>query len=353
MRYPRLLPSQQKHRTTPTYYDILVCDNASSRKLKIMSNSVIQPTNPLSSMIRQDLLSELLAAKRSVRTRHAYAKDLKDFFETISNSEPTPEMVGYFLRLEQVEAVALVSQYKAKLIERGLKEATVNRRLSAIKALVRYARQLGKCHFTLEEVKNEKVKKYRDTTGISRANYHKLLHEIDRSTLKGVRDYALLRLLWDNALRRGEIESANIGDFDSGAKTLRILGKGRGTEMEIISLANSTVDALCAWLRERNEWNHKAPLFIALDPAHRGHRLTGSAMYWIVDRYCKQAGIKKQMSPHRVRHSSITAALDATDGNVRKVQKLSRHSQIETLLVYDDNRHNDQLEISEILAQMV
>jgi integrase/recombinase XerC len=318
-----------------------------------MSELLPNGSNPLSNLIKQDLLAELLAAKRSQKTRHAYSKDLSDFFQTIADSEPTPEMVGYFLRLEQIEAVALVSQYKAKLIERCLSEATVNRRLSAIKALVRFARQLGKCHFTLEEVKSEKVKKYRDTTGISRAHYHKLLNEIDCSTLKGVRDYALLRLLWDNALRRGEIESANIGDFDSSAKTLRILGKGRGTEMEIISLANSTVNALCAWLGERNEWDYKAPLFIALDPAHRGHRLTGSAIYWIVDRYCKKAGIKKQMSPHRIRHSSITAALDATDGNVRKVQKLSRHSQIETLLVYDDNRSQDQLEISEILSQMV
>ncbi len=318
-----------------------------------MSNSLSPSNNPLSSLIKQDLLGDLLASKRSVRTRHAYSKDLSDFFQTMAGSESTPEMVGYFLRLEQVEAVALVSQYKGKLIERGLKEATINRRLSAIKALVRYARQLGKCHFTLEEVKNEKVKKYRDTTGITQSNYHKLLREIDLSTLKGVRDYALLRLLWDNALRRGEVESANIGDFDANVKTLRILGKGRGSEKEIISLANSTVNALCNWLSQRNEWDYQAPLFIALDSAHRGHRLTGSAIYWIVDRYCKQAGIKKQMSPHRIRHSSITAALDATDGNVRKVQKLSRHSQIETLLVYDDNRHNDQLEISEILSQMV
>lgn len=318
-----------------------------------MSNSLPPSNNPLSSLIKQDLLTDLLASKRSKRTRHAYSKDLSNFFQTIAQSEPTPEMVGYFLRLEQVEAVALVSQYKGKLIERGLKEATVNRRLSAIKALVRYGRQLGKCHFTLEEVKSEKVKKYRDTTGISQTHYHKLLIEIDQSTLKGVRDYALLRLLWDNALRRGEVESSNIGDFDANAKTLQILGKGRGTEMEIISLANCTVNALSTWLTQRNEWNAQAPLFIALGHIHRGHRLTGSAMYWIVDRYCKQAGIKKQMSPHRIRHSAITAALDATDGNVRKVQKLSRHSQIETLLVYDDNRHNDQLEISEILSKMV
>jgi integrase/recombinase XerC len=318
-----------------------------------MNPLVPTSANPLSRTIHQDLVAELLQEKRSSNTRHAYAKDLRDFFRTVAESEPTPEMVGYFLRLERFEAIALVSQYKAKLIERGLKEATVNRRLSALKALVNYARKLGKCHYTLEDVKGEKVRKYLDTTGISRSTYRGVLGKIDRTTIKGKRDYALLRLLWDNALRRGEVAKANIGDFDAEGKILKIRGKGRGTEIEIIKLAISTVEAICEWLRARGDMNLNAPLFIALDNANKGHRLTGSAIHWIVDRTCKAAGITKQMSPHRIRHSSITAALDATDGNVRKVQKLSRHATIDTLLIYDDNRHNDQLELSEMLAQMV
>ncbi|MBD0346521.1 MAG: tyrosine-type recombinase/integrase, partial [Coleofasciculus sp. Co-bin14] len=68
---------------------------------------------------------------------------------------------------------------------------------------------------------------------------------------------------------------------------------------------------------------------------------------------CGKAGIKKQMSPHRIRHSAITAALDATDGNVRKVQKLSRHRQLDTLMIYDDNRGKDQAEVTGLLDDMV
>jgi len=59
------------------------------------------------------------------------------------------------------------------------------------------------------------------------------------------------------------------------------------------------------------------------------------------------------MSPHRIRHSSITAALDATDGNIRKVQKLSRHKNINTVMIYDDNRCNHQEEVSQILGDLV
>jgi integrase/recombinase XerC len=66
----------------------------------------------------------------------------------------------------------------------------------------------------LEDVKGERVKPYRDTTGISKEAYKKMLAVPDRNTLKGKRDYALLRLLWDNALRRSEISLASIKDLD-------------------------------------------------------------------------------------------------------------------------------------------
>ncbi|NET61328.1 MAG: tyrosine-type recombinase/integrase [Symploca sp. SIO2E6] len=309
--------------------------------------------NPLAAIANRDLLAQLLSDKRSPHTRHAYAKDLKDFFRTIADSEATPEMVTYFLQLERTDAVTLVLRYKAMLIERGLKEATINRRLSAIKSLVKLARSAGKCDYTLEEVKGEKVQVYRDTAGISRELYRKVLALPDRVELKGKRDYALLRLLWDNALRRGEIAKANIGDFDAEAKTLKIRGKGKGTVFEVIDLSLTTTEAIRDWLLARRELNTSAPLFISVDPVKKGNRITGAGIYWIVQQYCRAAGVSKQMSPHRIRHSSITAALDATNGNVRKVQKLSRHAQIDTLMVYDDNRSKDQLEISTLLADMV
>jgi integrase/recombinase XerC len=65
------------------------------------------------------------------------------------------------------------------------------------------------------------------------------------------------------------------------------------------------------------------------------------------------AGTEKVMSPHRIRHSVITAALDATNGDTRKVQKLSRHRNLNTLMIYDDNRHQHQSEVTNILADLV
>lgn len=317
-----------------------------------------------------DVVAQLLANSRSPNTRRAYQKDIKDFFQQVAGNQPTPDLVLEFLHLQQAQAVQLVLSYKAKLIAQGLKEATVNRRLAAIKSLTVQGRKIGVCNYTLEDVKGEKTKAYRDTTGVNKETFTKVLSIPDalkhtvysqRSKIKGARDYALLRLLWGNALRRGEISLTNICDFDAENNTLSIQGKGRGTAREIVSLSPKTAIAISEWLTLRGtalpnvpELNAAdAPLFIAIDNANYGRRLSGNGIYTIVDRLCKKAGISKKMSPHRIRHSSITAALDATDGNIRKVQKLSRHANINTLMTYDDNRTNYQQEMSQLLDDLV
>jgi integrase/recombinase XerC len=297
-----------------------------------------------------DVLAQFLIDKRNPGTRKAYEKDLNDFFRLTTGDVANIDAVLEFLHLERSAAVLLVLNYKASLFEKGLAEATVNRRLAAIKSLCGMGRKLGICQFTLEDIKGEKVQQYRDTSGITPEEYRTVLDGCARSTINGQRDYALLKLLWDNALRRNEVSLLNLADFEPLAKELKILGKGKGTQTEIIGLSTSTTSALLDWIEAYGHKKKKEPLFVALDFQHKGHRLTGDGIYKIVRRYCKEAGITKRMSPHRVRHSSITAALDATGGNVRKVQKLSRHRQIDTLMIYDDNRAKDQVELSEMLS---
>lgn len=299
----------------------------------------------------RDLLSELLADKRSENTRIAYERDLRDFFAVTSNQKVTPQLVSEFLGLPRFQAIALVLQYKAHLIDRKLSEATVNRRLAALKSLVRFAQKVGQCDYSLEEITGEKIKAYRDTSGVGKEAYRTILESQDRTTLAGKRNYAILRLLWDNALRRAEVCKLNQADFDPDRRTLKILGKGRGTQQEAIGLSQEGAIALTAWL-EVHPYPAQQPVFISLSPTSEGHRLTGQAIYQIVREAAEKAGIKKIMSPHRCRHSSITAALDATGGDVRRVQKLSRHAKLETIALYDDHRQGHQQEITDLLGEI-
>ncbi|MFM6519326.1 MAG: tyrosine recombinase XerC, partial [Microcystis panniformis] len=176
------------------------------------------------------VLSDWLATKRSTHTQRVYRRDIENFLADIGTE------LGKFLSLDRHGAYAIVSRYKGELITKGLKSATINRRLAAIKSLVCFSYNCGYCEFMLEAVKSEKLCAYRDTSGIDPDTFKRVLGGIDRETLKGIRDYALLLLLWSNALRRSEVSKANIGDFNQKSKTLRILGKGRGNQSEIISL---------------------------------------------------------------------------------------------------------------------
>ncbi|WP_260442112.1 tyrosine-type recombinase/integrase [Microcystis aeruginosa] len=292
-------------------------------------------------------MTDWLATKRSPHTRRVYQKDVENFLSDIGTE------LGKFLTLDRHGAFELVSRYKGELIQKGLKSATINRRLAAIKSLVCFAYNCGHCEFMLESVKGEKLCAYRDTTGIDPETFKRVLGGIDRTSLKGIRDYALLLLLWSNALRRSEVSKANIGDFDPMTKTLKIYGKGRGNQSEIVSLGKATAMAIEAWLEARGETNPDKALFVSVNPGYRDGRLSTQSIYNIVSDRCQDAGITKTMSPHRIRHSSITAALEATGGDVRKVQKLSRHSSLNTLLIYDDNRKNHQGEVTDILDGLV
>ncbi|MFM7578428.1 MAG: tyrosine-type recombinase/integrase, partial [Microcystaceae cyanobacterium] len=161
-------------------------------------------------------------------------------------------------------------------------------------------------------------------------------------------------------LRRGEICSLNIEDYQPGESQLLIKGKGKLTK-EPITLSGKAITLIDHWLGAIGEPRSGGeaarpednPLFCTVDRATFGHRLSGNAIYNIVRDTAKAAGIEKVMSPHRVRHSAITAALDATNGDTRKVQKLSRHKNLNTLMIYDDNRHQHQAEVTGILADLV
>lgn len=299
--------------------------------------------------LKQELLTSFLETKHSANTRRAYEKDLRLFFGAIAPERELNEiLIWEFLSLPTPKAVQIVLYFKAREKARGLADATIERRVSAVKALVSHARVIGLTTITLEDVRSAKIERYRDTTGVGIVTYRQILQAVDTSTLKGKRDFAILLLLWGNALRRNEVTGCDICDLDRANRRLRILGKGKSRQ-EWVGLGRDATDAIVDWLDARGETSPVAPLFVGLDRGHTPGRLNGSSIYRIVRSYSQAAGIEKMMSPHRVRHSAITAALDASDSDYRKVQRLSRHADIRTLQIYDDNRQGHQQEMTELL----
>ena len=121
----------------------------------------------------------------------------------------------------------MVLQYKTHIVDSGLSPCTVNRRLAAISSLLKLARLVGLCSFTLE-VKGEEVAPIRDTRGPGAQGVKKLLAVAEkRIDKKGRRDYAMLRLLYDLALRRGEVCSLDVQHVTQEPGAVWVMGKKR------------------------------------------------------------------------------------------------------------------------------
>lgn len=283
----------------------------------------------------RDALALWLAGFSSENTRRAYAREVESF-AAFAGHEDSALAVAAFLRLDDGQAHAVVDKWRADKLERKLSPSSVNRSMSAINSLVSYARRVGLTKLRLE-AKGVKAKAYRDTRGPGIRGVQSLLSIAkDQKPQKATRDAAIIRLAYGLGLRRGEIESLNVGHVDLARGTLLVLGKGR-TEREPMTIPSNTKQALEDWLAVRGDHDMASPLFIALDRNTHDQRLSGSGIYHIVrDQLGAKSGVKAR--PHGLRHTGITSALDAFNGDYRKARAFSRHASLDTVRRYDDNR---------------
>lgn len=278
-----------------------------------------------------DLVRAFLSGRTST-TLLAYKGDLQDF-TTFLQASSLDDAARLLMSHGSGAANGLALAYRAHLLECGRAPKTINRRLSALRSLAKLGRVLGMIPWTLE-VEGVKSIAYRDTRGCGTEGFRKMLDSLESGLdSKTVRDRAIIRLLYGMALRRGEVVSLDLSHVDLETGRLSIMGKGR-TERESLSIPFKALDSLKAWIAVRG--TEDGALFTSLDRAHFGHRLTGTSLYRLVSELGLAVGLVAR--PHGLRHAAITAALDATNGNTRAVQKFSRHRKLETLSLYDDSR---------------
>src|SRR5215470_18283651 len=214
----------------------------------------------------------------SPHTVHAYCRDLAHFARWSEAATPG-EAITRLLTGSMGEANERLHHYRSAMLDAGLAPATVNRRLSALRSIVQLGRTFGMVTWSLE-IDGVKTKAYRDTAGPGLQGVTAVKRQAakHRSPAKAARDVAIIRLLFDLALRRGEVAMLDLKDLDLRASRLWIKGKGR-REREAITLPPRTVAALKAWLRHRGR--DPGPLFINFHHANKGlGRLEPNGIYW-------------------------------------------------------------------------
>jgi integrase/recombinase XerC len=215
---------------------------------------------------------------------------------------------------------------------------------------LKLARTLGLTSWA-PEIRGLKVEAYRDTTGPGLVGTRVMLAKARAQTpLKAARDSALIRLMFDLGLRRGEVIGLDLEDLDAKERRLWIKGKGR-SQKEGRTLPEPTLTTLTAWINARAQFVHLAEqaMFVSLAGRMRGQRITG--LYHVIADLGAAVGLKTR--PHGLRHASITAALDANNGDVRAVQLHARHADPQTTMRYDDNRQDLAGRVAASLANVL
>jgi integrase/recombinase XerC len=296
----------------------------------------------------EDLLQRFLN-RRKASTIEAYRKDLTHFAGWLGL--PLRDAVARLLACDQGQANRLLDHYAGHMRSTSpapgsgssaprLSPATVNRRLAAIRSLVKMARLHGLVAWTID-VEGERVEPYRDTRGPGRPAVRRMVDQLDEAEgwrrPKAARDRALLRLMWDLGLRRGELVEFDLEHLDVEAGRLSVLGKGRA-ERVWLDLPEETLEALELWLIHRGQ--EPGPLFCSVGKGGRVrlNRMSGTDVYRQVRPLGERIGARAR--PHGVRHSSITGVLEASGGDRRLAQTFARHRDGRVTDRYDDARQN-------------
>jgi integrase/recombinase XerC len=184
-----------------------------------------------------DLRGRFLADKSGAATRRAYAADLRDFF----GGQPSPEQVSRFVALPVPRLTLRLFNYKAELLARGASEATVNRRLSVVRSLLRFAHRLGLASSDGRGlVEGEKLRPSVERKPLDPATLKRIIAEPGTMTVRGKRDTAILRLLCENALGRAELHALNVADFSPADRCLLLRQQAGEPPKEVVPLSRRT-----------------------------------------------------------------------------------------------------------------
>lgn len=250
-------------------------------------------------------------------TRRSYAADLRHF--------------SAFLDTIEVDALAAhrvhLDAYARTCEAEGMAPSTLARRLSAVSGFYAYALDEGMVSRNpVERVKRPKVSDDSATEGLDR---HEIVAFLSAAEASSARDHALALLLTLNGLRVSEALAADAADLGDarGHRTLRVTRKGaKGATVPLAPRTAAAVDALL-------DGRTTGPIFRTAT----GKAVDRQAAWKVVRRLAKAAGITKRIHPHSLRHSFVTAALDA-GVPLHLVQDAAGHADPRTTRRYDRKR---------------
>jgi integrase/recombinase XerC len=223
---------------------------------------------------------------------------------------------------------ARLRRYSAWLAGRGYAPSTVARRLASLRSFFRFLRREGLVAAD-PAVGLRNPKQAKRLPRLLRVDeVIRLLDGVPTETPAGVRDRAMLEVLYGGGLRVSELVGLNLDDLDSESDLVRVRGKGRRERLSPVG------EMAAAWLRR---WlllrRPKSPREPAVFLNQRGTRLTTRSVGRLLEAHLLRAGLVDMASPHTLRHSFATHLLDR-GADLRSIQELLGHRKLTSTQIY-------------------
>lgn len=266
-------------------------------------------------------------------TLESYGRDLRQFQSYLSNSHKD---------LVKDSNRSTILEYLNNLQTRGRAVSTISRNLAAIKSFYQYLvreRYLEKD--PAANVESPKLEKKLPKI-LSISEVEELLKQPNTSMPAGVRDKAMLELLYATGIRVSELISLNISDVNLDMGYIKCFGKG--AKERIVPLGSIAAKCVQDYLAKGRLKLVRTYEESALFVNHHGNRLTRQGFWKIIKKYAQEANINKDITPHTLRHSFATHLLE-NGADLRSVQEMLGHADISTTQIYTHVTRNHLKEV--------
>jgi|TARA_B100000003_G_scaffold55284_1_gene48865 integrase/recombinase XerD len=222
------------------------------------------------------------------------------------------------------------SQYISYLFSQNLKSTSVNRKISSLKTFFNFLlkKKLIDVNPFADQIMPKKPISL--PKSISEDDVVKLLDAPKPDSLIGLRDKAMLELLYASGVRISELVNIKFSDLDLERNIIKVFGKG--SKERLVPFGEDAAQCISAYIDERKKNKDIASIkYIFLN--NRGSKISRHAFWHRLKEYCLEIGLKRDISPHTLRHAFATHLLNR-GADLRSVQVLLGHSDLSTTQIY-------------------
>lgn len=257
----------------------------------------------------------------SPNTLDAYIRDVDKLLKFLSDEEKTPQEA----KLEDIE------NFAAAVCDLGIGARSLARILSGVRQFYRFLVLDGYMEADPTELLESPKQPQHLPEVLSTAEVDMLERAIDLSKWEGHRNRAIIEVLFSCGLRVSELTHLKLSNLYQEEQFVRVMGKG--SKERLVPISPKALQELDYWFADRNQMKIKEGEEDYIFLNRRGAHLTRTMILIMIKNYARDAGIKKTISPHTLRHSFATALLEG-GANLRSIQAMLGHESIGTTEIY-------------------